>query len=210
MLQMAGSAGKRPDGFYGVRLSGRLGSMSPPVFTPTSPTGGTRARCRGSARGSCTTSGGRRRSRARRSASAGAAASTSTAADDERHRRAAATTAARSSASAADHQLVRRHHHRHRRPRGAAAPAAPPEGRLRARRAVRGPPEDNAVGGPAAAAAARPEGEPGPTATPNRAAAESPARPQPSWYFFTFSQKVERAMAQRAGGAAPAASVLAQ
>jgi len=39
MLQMAGSAGKRPDGFYGVRLSGRLGSMSPPVFSPTSPSG---------------------------------------------------------------------------------------------------------------------------------------------------------------------------
>jgi type II secretion system protein N len=39
MLQMAGSAGKRPDGFYGVRLSGRLGSMSPPVFTPISPSG---------------------------------------------------------------------------------------------------------------------------------------------------------------------------
>jgi type II secretion system protein N len=41
MLQMAGSAGKRPDGFYGVRLSGRLGSMSPPVFTPISPSGST-------------------------------------------------------------------------------------------------------------------------------------------------------------------------
>ena len=39
MLQMAGSAGKRPDGFYGVRLSGRLGAMSPPVFTPISPSG---------------------------------------------------------------------------------------------------------------------------------------------------------------------------
>jgi type II secretion system protein N len=39
MLQMAGSAGKRPDGFYGVRLSGRLGSMNPPIFSPTSPTG---------------------------------------------------------------------------------------------------------------------------------------------------------------------------
>ncbi len=43
MLQMAGSAGKRPDGFYGVRLSGRLGSMNPPVFTPTSPSGSTSA-----------------------------------------------------------------------------------------------------------------------------------------------------------------------
>ncbi len=39
MLQMAGSAGKRPDGFYGVRLSGRLGAMNPPVFSPTSPSG---------------------------------------------------------------------------------------------------------------------------------------------------------------------------
>jgi len=39
MLQMAGSAGKRPDGFYGVRLSGRFGAMSPPVFTPIAPSG---------------------------------------------------------------------------------------------------------------------------------------------------------------------------
>jgi type II secretion system protein N len=39
MLQMAGSAGKRPDGSYGVRLSGRLGSMNPPIFSPISPSG---------------------------------------------------------------------------------------------------------------------------------------------------------------------------
>ncbi|HET6148053.1 MAG TPA: type II secretion system protein GspN [Polyangia bacterium] len=39
MLQMAGSAGKRPDGFYGVRLTGRFGSMNPPVFSTVSPSG---------------------------------------------------------------------------------------------------------------------------------------------------------------------------
>jgi type II secretion system protein N len=43
MLQMAGSAGKRPDGFYGVRLTGRLGSMNPPVFSTVSPSGNTGA-----------------------------------------------------------------------------------------------------------------------------------------------------------------------
>jgi len=43
MLQMAGSAGKRPDGFYGVRLTGRLASMNPPVFSPVSPAGSTGA-----------------------------------------------------------------------------------------------------------------------------------------------------------------------
>jgi type II secretion system protein N len=37
ILQMAGAAGKRPDGFYGMRLSGRLGQMNPPVLTPVSP-----------------------------------------------------------------------------------------------------------------------------------------------------------------------------
>ncbi|MES1206981.1 MAG: type II secretion system protein GspN, partial [Pseudomonadota bacterium] len=37
ILQMAGAAGKRPDGFYGMRLSGRLGQMNPPVLSPTSP-----------------------------------------------------------------------------------------------------------------------------------------------------------------------------
>jgi type II secretion system protein N len=41
MLQMAGSSGKRPDGSYGVRLGGRLGAMSPPVFTTVSPSGNT-------------------------------------------------------------------------------------------------------------------------------------------------------------------------
>ena len=37
MLQMVGAQGKRPDGFYGVRIGGRLGQMSPPVLTPVSP-----------------------------------------------------------------------------------------------------------------------------------------------------------------------------
>jgi type II secretion system protein N len=37
ILQMAGAQGKRPDGFYGMRLSGRLGQMNPPVLSPTSP-----------------------------------------------------------------------------------------------------------------------------------------------------------------------------
>ena len=37
ILQMAGAAGKRPDGFYGMRLSGRLGQLNPPVLSPTSP-----------------------------------------------------------------------------------------------------------------------------------------------------------------------------
>jgi type II secretion system protein N len=57
MLQMAGSSGRRPDGSYGVRLSGRLGSMNPPVFSPVSPSGnagavpGIRAGLRGPAGG---------------------------------------------------------------------------------------------------------------------------------------------------------------
>jgi type II secretion system protein N len=37
ILQMAGAAGKRPDGFYGMRLSGRLGQMNPPILSPVSP-----------------------------------------------------------------------------------------------------------------------------------------------------------------------------
>jgi len=37
ILQMAGAPGKRPDGFYGMRLSGRLGQLNPPVLSPTSP-----------------------------------------------------------------------------------------------------------------------------------------------------------------------------
>ena len=37
ILQMAGAAGKRPDGFYGMRLSGRLGQLNPPLLSPTSP-----------------------------------------------------------------------------------------------------------------------------------------------------------------------------
>ena len=37
MLQMVGAQGKRPDGFYGMRLSGRLGQLNPPVLSPTSP-----------------------------------------------------------------------------------------------------------------------------------------------------------------------------
>ena len=36
ILQMAGGAGKRPDGGYGVRLGGSFAMMSPPVFSPTS------------------------------------------------------------------------------------------------------------------------------------------------------------------------------
>jgi type II secretion system protein N len=41
ILQVAGAQGKRPDGFYGMRLSGRLGQMNPPVLSPTSPVIGT-------------------------------------------------------------------------------------------------------------------------------------------------------------------------
>ncbi|HVV53316.1 MAG TPA: type II secretion system protein GspN, partial [Polyangia bacterium] len=37
ILQMAGAQGKRPDGFYGLRLSGRLEKLNPPVLSPTSP-----------------------------------------------------------------------------------------------------------------------------------------------------------------------------
>ncbi|HEY4393625.1 MAG TPA: type II secretion system protein GspN, partial [Polyangia bacterium] len=40
ILQMAGAQGKRPDGFYGMRLSGRIGQMNPPVLSPTSPVTG--------------------------------------------------------------------------------------------------------------------------------------------------------------------------
>jgi type II secretion system protein N len=39
ILQMAGAQGKRPDGFYGLRLSGRLGQLNPPILSPTSPLG---------------------------------------------------------------------------------------------------------------------------------------------------------------------------
>ena len=39
ILQMAGAQGKRPDGFYGLRLSGRLGHLNPPILSPTSPVG---------------------------------------------------------------------------------------------------------------------------------------------------------------------------
>jgi type II secretion system protein N len=39
ILQMAGAQGKRPDGFYGLRLSGRLGQLNPPLLSPTSPLG---------------------------------------------------------------------------------------------------------------------------------------------------------------------------
>jgi type II secretion system protein N len=37
ILQMAGAAGKRPDGFYGMRLSGRLDHLNPPILSPVSP-----------------------------------------------------------------------------------------------------------------------------------------------------------------------------
>ncbi len=40
MLQMAGAQGKRPDGFYGVRLGGSFAQMSPPILTPVSPISG--------------------------------------------------------------------------------------------------------------------------------------------------------------------------
>ncbi|HET6281285.1 MAG TPA: hypothetical protein VFH73_09970, partial [Polyangia bacterium] len=32
ILQMAGSSGRRPDGSYGIRVSGRLGALNPPLF----------------------------------------------------------------------------------------------------------------------------------------------------------------------------------
>jgi type II secretion system protein N len=37
ILGAAAAAGKRPDGFYGLRIGGRLGQMTPPVLTPISP-----------------------------------------------------------------------------------------------------------------------------------------------------------------------------
>ena len=37
ILDAAAAAGKRPDGFYGLKIGGRLGQMSPPVLTPISP-----------------------------------------------------------------------------------------------------------------------------------------------------------------------------
>jgi hypothetical protein len=37
ILQAAAAAGKRPDGFYGMRIGGTLARMSPPVLTPISP-----------------------------------------------------------------------------------------------------------------------------------------------------------------------------
>ncbi|HEX3903061.1 MAG TPA: type II secretion system protein GspN [Polyangia bacterium] len=37
ILQMAGAQGKRPDGFFGMRLSGRLGQLNAPLLSPTSP-----------------------------------------------------------------------------------------------------------------------------------------------------------------------------
>jgi hypothetical protein len=39
IMQFAGSAGKRPDGFYGVRLSGPVQHLGTPVWTKTSPFG---------------------------------------------------------------------------------------------------------------------------------------------------------------------------
>jgi type II secretion system protein N len=37
ILQTAAAAGKRPDGFYGLKIGGTLGRMAPPVLTPISP-----------------------------------------------------------------------------------------------------------------------------------------------------------------------------
>jgi type II secretion system protein N len=37
ILQAAAASGKRPDGFYGMRIGGTLGRLSPPVLTPISP-----------------------------------------------------------------------------------------------------------------------------------------------------------------------------
>jgi type II secretion system protein N len=37
ILQAAAAAGKRPDGFYGLKIGGTLGHMAPPVLTPISP-----------------------------------------------------------------------------------------------------------------------------------------------------------------------------
>jgi type II secretion system protein N len=39
IMQFAGSAGKRPDGFYGVRLSGPVQHLGTPMWTKTSPFG---------------------------------------------------------------------------------------------------------------------------------------------------------------------------
>ena len=39
IMQFAGSAGKRPDGFYGVRLSGPVQHLGAPMWTKTSPFG---------------------------------------------------------------------------------------------------------------------------------------------------------------------------
>jgi type II secretion system protein N len=41
ILPAVAAAGKRPDGFYGVRFGGPVGHMTPPVFTPTSPVAST-------------------------------------------------------------------------------------------------------------------------------------------------------------------------
>lgn len=35
ILQMAGSSGRRPDGSYGIRVSGRFGALNPPQFSMT-------------------------------------------------------------------------------------------------------------------------------------------------------------------------------
>jgi hypothetical protein len=40
ILQMAATQGKRPDGSYGVRLSGTFANLAPPVFTTASQFGG--------------------------------------------------------------------------------------------------------------------------------------------------------------------------
>jgi type II secretion system protein N len=40
ILQMAAAAGKRPDGGFGMRVTGRLGQLNPPVLAPASPFAG--------------------------------------------------------------------------------------------------------------------------------------------------------------------------
>jgi type II secretion system protein N len=56
ILQMAGAQGKRPDGFYGLRLSGRLGQLNPPLLSPTSPLGNSSPSPRAGTRASITPS----------------------------------------------------------------------------------------------------------------------------------------------------------
>ena len=156
MLQMAASAGKRPDGFYGVRLSGRLGAMSPPVFTPIAPSGSSGAvLIRAGAAHHVGWAVVVRTPVAREPDSAAAARA---AGDEAGHE---ATRAYHRRRPRLPSSTRRRHHHPPRR-----RPHPKRRLRLRPRRRPRcvarlpGSPEDNPGGAPPPPAAAGPEGEP--------------------------------------------------